>query len=430
MRLSAGVLVAYATPALGLAALLFTVQFFFLKYGAEVLLLSPATVGALMAVAKLWDAVSDPVIGAASDRYRGAGGRRRPFMWGALPVMGLGFLALWAIPVGVSPLVKVALVTGALLVFYTGFTLHSVPHVSFGVELSPQGHQRVRAFGVRHVFWTVGLFAAFAVVQLGSGKDQPAVLAMMGVVVVGALLLCAVTPALLRPTEPAGQAHSAPVVSGYLAVLGQPGTVTVFSVWFIENLGAGVVGGLAPFYADYVLERPDLVGVLPAVYALAGIASVPVWITVSRAWGKKATWLVAMVLGAIGFALTYFSVSSVPLLYLALVLAGASMGCGGVMAIAVMGDLVDALERRSGIRQEGAFTGLLNLGLKVGIALSVGLGGVVLSSLGFEANQVQSADTRDGIRLFFAAFPAVAFLLAAAVFARYPEPTSTRDTVD
>ncbi|MEM9602677.1 MAG: MFS transporter [Pseudomonadota bacterium] len=427
MRLSAGALVAYATPALGLAALLFTVQFFFLKYGAEVLLLSPATVGALMAVAKLWDAVSDPVIGAASDRYRGAGGRRRPFMWWSLPVMGVGFLALWAIPVDVAPSLKLALALAALLVFFTGFSLHSVPHVSFGVELSPQRHQRVRAFGARHVFWTVGLFAAFAVVQLGSGLDQPAVLALMGAVVVAAVLLCAVTPALLRTTEAVGEAHSAPIVAGYRAVFHQPGTVTVLLVWFIENLGAGVVGGLAPFYADYVLERPELVGVLPAVYAFAGIASVPLWIALSRVWGKKATWLAAMVLGAVGFALTYLSLTSVPLLYLALVLAGASMGCGGVMAIAVMGDLVDALEQRSGIRQEGAFTGVLNLGLKVGIALSVALGGAVLSLLGFEANQIQTVETRDGIRLFFAAFPAVAFLIAAAVFARYPEPTRPRD---
>ena len=429
-RLSVGQIAAFALPAGGLAALLFFVQFFFLKYGAEVLLIPPAVVGLILAGAKIWDAVSDPLVGSWSDRTRGPAGRRHPWMWGSLPVMGAGFVALWAIPTDLGLTAKVVLVVGALLVFYTGFTLHSVPHVSFGAEMSRDSHQRVRAFGARHVLWTLGLFAAFALVQAASGRSQQDVLQLSWAAAGVALLLCAVTPALLKPRQAAATEQSSGLAADYRAVLGQPGAATLFAVWFIENLGAGVLGGLAPFYADYVIGRPDLIGALPAVYAVAGVVSIPLWVIASRWFGAKPTWLFAMLLGAAGFALTYASTTSLVVLFVALGLAGAAMGCGGVMATAVMADLVDALHRRTGARREGAFTAFMNFALKTGIALSTALGGLMLSLAGFQANQAQSPQTVEAIRVFFAVLPAAGFLVGAALFARFPGRSTHRVALD
>ena len=84
-RVALPTLLAYAPPAFALGVPLFFVQFFLLKFATDVLLLAPAVVGTIFAVAKFWDAALDPIIGTWSDRLRSRMGRRRPFMLAGIP---------------------------------------------------------------------------------------------------------------------------------------------------------------------------------------------------------------------------------------------------------------------------------------------------------------------------------------------------------
>jgi Na+/melibiose symporter-like transporter len=80
---------AFGGPVFALSGTLFFVQFFFLKFATDVLLIAPALVGTLFALGRGWDAVSDPIVGAWSDRTRTRLGRRRPWMLAALPALAL-----------------------------------------------------------------------------------------------------------------------------------------------------------------------------------------------------------------------------------------------------------------------------------------------------------------------------------------------------
>ena len=75
----------YAGPVVGLSTTLFIVQFYFLKFATDVLLLAPAAIGLLFGAGRIWDAVSDPLAGYWSDRTRTRLGRRRPWMLVAIP---------------------------------------------------------------------------------------------------------------------------------------------------------------------------------------------------------------------------------------------------------------------------------------------------------------------------------------------------------
>lgn len=405
--LKIGPIAAYAVPACGLATLLFFVQFFFLKYGTEVLLLSPAIVGLLLGAAKVWDAVLDPAVGSLSDRTRSKWGRRHPWLWLSMPLIAIGFMGIWMVPAGFEVSLKIGLCALALLVFYTGYTFQYVPHTAFGVELSSNSHQRVRAFGARQMMWSLGLVLSFVVLQMADGKAQSQLILIMLVLAGLALLAMTTTPAFLRPRHFKQQKPQKALWEDYRRVAGEKGAVALFVVWLIDNIGVGAIGALAPFYAEYVLGRPDLVGALPGAYAVAGILSIPIWVRLSSMLGKKKTWLSAMVLGAGGFLLMYFAAEVVSLVFLALALAGAAMGCGGVMSFAIMSDLVDRTERRTGVRSEGAFTAMLGFSLKAGIALASALAGFMLSYIGFQANEVQSADVLNSFRFFFVLFPVI-----------------------
>lgn len=412
---------AFALPAMGFGYLLFFVQFYFLKFGVDVLLLSPVLVGGLMAAAKIWDAVTDPFVGSWSDRTESSLGRRTYWMWLSLPVFGLGFVAIWLVGVEWSQLMKVVTVFIALLVFYTGFTMYTVPHTALGAELSSNSHQRTRAFATRHIFWTIGLFLAFAAIQIVSESSDSSSFVLVFAVFSGlaALAICMTTPVFIRersiPKKGGGQNFK----SAFKDVLQNRAARVLCVVWFIENLGSGILGAIAPFYAVYVLDRPDLIGTLPAVFAVCGVLSIPIWVKASAVFGKKATWIVAMLLGAAGFIGTFLAIDSIPMMFVALGMAGAGLGCGGALAFAVLADVIDADERRTGERKEGVYTAALNFSLKMGIAMATILAGVMLSAVGYVANEIQSPESIFSIRVFFAALPSAGFILGAILFSRF-----------
>ena len=93
-------------------------------------------------------------------------------------------------------------------------------------------------------------------------------------------------------------------------------------------MGVGAVGTMAPYIAQYLLERPDVVGLLPACYVIAAVVSIPIWVRVSKSFGKRDTWLASMVLAAGAFGGMWFvGTGDVALAMVLLGVAGCAMGC-------------------------------------------------------------------------------------------------------
>ena len=112
----------YALPAVGDGFMTSLVSFFFLKFAADVLLLAPGLMGLLFGLSRIWDAVSDPLVGYWSDRTRSRLGRRRPWLAGGAVPMALFFVALWAPPSFLTGSALVAWLGVAIVLFYTAHT--------------------------------------------------------------------------------------------------------------------------------------------------------------------------------------------------------------------------------------------------------------------------------------------------------------------
>lgn len=420
--ISVAQMLVYAVPLSAAAFLLFFVQFYFLKFATDVLLLAPATVGALFALAKVWDAVANPLVGYWSDRTTHRAGRRRPWMWASLPLFGASFVLLWTPPEDLAAGPELLRTGVLLLVLYSASTLFLVPHASLGAELTTDAHQRNRIFGLRHATWTAGLLASFAAIRLvtGSGDVREAVreVAIWGAACGVGLL--AITPAFTRESG-AGRGRGGVSLSRALAdVRANRHARLLLAVWFIESLGAGVVGVLSPYVAEYVLRRPDLVATLPGIYVVAGVLAVPVWVRLARLRGRRRTWLVAMVGTAFAFGGTFFAASGdTTLLFVLIGVAGACMGCGGALGNAILTDVIDDDERRTGERKEGVYSAAWAFALKLAVGAVTLAVGVVLEIAGFVPNQPQSASVTWALRGLFAGVPCAAFLLGAYLFRRF-----------
>jgi GPH family glycoside/pentoside/hexuronide:cation symporter len=420
--LPASVLLAYGGPYCALAALLFFVQFYFLKFTTDVLLLPPALVGGLFAAAKLWDAVCNPLVGSWSDHTTSRFGRRRPFLFGSLPLLAAAFVTLWSIPDGLSRAVLTASIGAALFLFFSAFALYAVPHAALGAELSADSHQRTRLFAGKQMSFTLGMLLAFGAIQVAMNAASPrhATATMVWPAAIVAALVLAITPLMIREPRRAPTPGRS-LARGLRQVLANHPARLLLLVWFIESLGVGAVGTMAPYIAQYILRRPDIVGSLPAAYVVSGIVSIPLWVRVSRRLGGRDTWLAAMLLAAGAFGATVLiGAGDVWLAIGLLILAGTAMGCGSVLSASLMADIIDLDAQHSGHRQEGIYSAAMLLALKMGNSLATAASGLVLGVVGFLPNGEQSADSLFGMRLLFGGMPCAGFLVGALLFRNFP----------
>lgn len=421
-RVGFRVLLTYSAPIFGLTAPLFFVQFFFLKYATDVLLMAPAVVALIFGLGRAWDAVTDPVVGAWSDGTRSRLGRRRPWMFVGIPVMLACYLMIWIPPADLGVAALRVWVGVALFGFFTGFTAYIVPHMSLGLELSEGHHDRSRIFGARQIFFTFGMFAAFAMIgYVTNSSDQRAAAAFVvgsSLAIFAAILL--VPPLFLRERVEYQVRAPAHPFRALLDVLRNPYARIVLFVQFIDSLGMGILGVIAPYFAQYVMKRPDLIAVMPVFFVVASVASVPVWVLVSKRIGKKATWLISMVMTGISFGSQFFvGENDVLLASVVFVAVGLSFGASGVMGPSILADVIDWDELQTGERKEGAYSAAWGFAFKAGAAIIVVVAGTILQLAGFEPNVDQNEAAHLAIRLLNSALPLSVFLIGALVFARF-----------
>ena len=151
----------YALPALPLAVIGIPVYVFLPKFYTDTVGLDISTIGILLMAVRLFDAVTDPLIGYLSDRTSGRFGRRKPYI--ALGAMGLAVSILFLFrPIGLPGHLMTIYFGCWLFALFFFWTLITIPYESLGPELTPEYHERTSLFAFRDGFLIVGTLLAAA----------------------------------------------------------------------------------------------------------------------------------------------------------------------------------------------------------------------------------------------------------------------------
>lgn len=138
------------------AALLF---FFFYN---QVLGLSSSLVGIALFIALAFDAITDPLVGSISDNWRSRFGRRHPFMLVAILPLALSFFMLLSSPSGLSQMQLFSWLVVSSVLTRGAMTLHFVPHLSLGAELSTNFNERTTIVSYRYFSSFLGIVITIA----------------------------------------------------------------------------------------------------------------------------------------------------------------------------------------------------------------------------------------------------------------------------
>ena len=109
---------------------------------------SPATIGVILSIQKIWDAISDPIMGYVSDNWKGKKGRRKPFILIGSILMTLTYPLLWYASPNWTEWSKAIYFIAISIIFFTSYTIFSVPFRALTAEITPDYQERtiVRAY--------------------------------------------------------------------------------------------------------------------------------------------------------------------------------------------------------------------------------------------------------------------------------------------
>jgi len=414
-------LLAYSAPAVPLAVMLIPLNALLPYFYDEVIGVSASLVGMALLAARLSDVVTDPLCGWLSDHTRARFGRRRIWIASGVPVFVAGAAALFFPPDGAGFVWLLA----SASVLYLGWTMIQLPYQAWGAEAITQYNERTRLAGIREAATILGVVLAAAIpmaaAQFGHGIDR-FTMALIGgfLIIFMPLTVLIALPSL--PDQPAPKKESTtPFRLSDLLTFRKP-FVLILVAFLFFGLGKGVANAMTVYYANYVLQAPEVVGyVLFAAYA-GVLAATPVWVWLSHRFGKHRA--IAISLALTVTALAAFALRLGPgdgWTFVALeFFIGACAAGYLIVPPAMVADAVDYDTLKGGAERFGLHFASWSMMQKLVLALAVGLVLPALDWVGFDPQSGVTEEAANTVRWLYLIAPMPLYLAAAACIWVFP----------
>jgi GPH family glycoside/pentoside/hexuronide:cation symporter len=336
--------------------------------------------------------------------------------------MGAAFFMLWSPPASLTGALLAVWMGVAVFAYHIATTMFSVPHEALGAELSTSYHDRTRIFGVKHIVGATGGLLALGGMELLRRAEDPRHAAFGLALGIGFALAATTGLAVVRLRERAehqGRGAQNPW-RAFADVWRNPHARLLLLVFGIENFGTAILAVLIPYTMQYVYDLADQTTTFMLLYFVPAILFVPVWIRLSRRFGKRNLWLFSMSMLTLSFCgLAFVRAGDVWLVCALGVIAGIGGGCGQVVGPSIQADVIDYDERMTGERKEGIYFAAWAFVRKSAFGVATMLVGLLLAAIGFEPNSEQSDSTKLGLRALFGIVPGVCYLVGTLCFLRF-----------
>lgn len=399
---------------------------------------SPSLLGTAAMVFRIWDAITDPVMGWISDRSDFKSGRRRPYIIGGAIAGGLLFAMMWWCPRGMSTTFYFTWYMLVSILFYTAFTVFGVPYVALGYELSGDYHERTRIMSFRTWFQSVAGICIqwmFWLTQRDCFTDTVDGMRTVGIGMGILMIIMGITPGLflkereLTLEEKAANREKVKLRHA-LSVLKVKPFAYVLAALTMAMIGMFTVGILGFYINVYYVFGGDqkaastIVGVTGSFYHLCCMAAVPLIAWTSVRIGKKSSLLLFISIAVIGTLLKWkmFTPENPWLQLVVTGLMAPGLSAVWTLLSSMTADVTDLDELENGTRREGAFGAIFGWTQKLGFALCFFIAGLVLEWTGFdsELGGAQSAHTLFWMRILYSAIPAAGLVGAMFCIWRFP----------
>ena len=424
---------------------------------SDVFGLKPQHAAFLLLITKLYDAISDPVMGMIADRTHTKWGKYRPYLlWIAIPFAVIGIMSFYTPDAGYTFKHIYAYVTYILMM--TVYTAINVPYGAMLGVVSESSKEKSVFSSYRMFFAYIGSFIAMAIfavfeksivgtvrivdgvekVAKGVGDAAPmqwtAVVSIVAVICAVLFLLC-----FLFTRENVKTVNEEKRPSSIKKDLKALASNKPW--WLLLGGGIGLLlfgsirGGAAAYYFSNILGTDAILtcAIFLFIGEIAQMAGVPLAVPVSDKIGKKSTFLYVLLVIALLSCLILFLPQNKTGFWMLLViqiLICIAIGIVSPLLWSMFADVADYSELKNGSASTGLIFSSSSMAQKFGGALGAFMLMQVLALSGYSKDViVQSNTTLEAIKALMSYIPAIGALLGAACLTLYPLTTSTMKSI-
>lgn len=399
-----------------------------LKFLTDQIGIAAMVAGTLMAIAKVFDAITDPLMGMVSDRTNTSIGRRRPYLLVGSFMCAASMLVLFAPPAWAIG--SEGYVLFGLLWYSAAYTAFNVPYLAMPAEMTSRYHERSFLMSFRVAGISFGQLLAIGagpiiVVAFGGGMDGHAALAWVlagSALAAGLISFFSTSKARFTPREEKRYSFGAQLraVAGnrpFALLLGAKFCVLTGTAFYQSAIAFFVTNNLGLGYAA--------LGKLVAVMTVFGLLALPIWLRLARWIDKRRTAAWSLFLYGMITASWFFASATDPAWahYVRAAMMGAAATGLTLMLQSLLPDTIALDRARTGENREGVYAGVYTFAEKIAYAVGTAVTGLFLGVMGYVSSSGLSATQPDGaifaIALSASIIPAALFILSIAFLLAY-----------
>ena len=409
--------------------------------------MSPFLAGLLGGIPRLWDAITDPVLGYISDNTKSRFGRRRPYIFAGAILSGILFAVLWQMNPDNSETYNFWYFLILSLIYLIGNTTFSTPLIALGYEMSQDYNERTRLMAYAQTFgqiaWMVVPWFWVLIANENLFATQAEGVRELSFYVGGLCIVFGIMPALFcKEIDQAHLTNQAKItfstmfdnlkgmIRGIKEVSKNRPFLRLCGATFLVFNGFQMVASFSYFIIVFYMFNGDYgaTGSWPAWFStMTAFATafliIPVVTWMSNRWGKRNAFIITTILSMIGYILKWwgFNPANPWLMFIPIPLMAFGLGGLFTLMMSMTADVCDLDELDNGMpRKEGTFGAIYWWMVKLGQAIALVLGGLVLELVGFDGDSAtQSMETMTNLRLADIIIPAATAGLAIWVMWGY-----------
>jgi len=395
---------------------------------------------------RIFDAITDPIMGFISDNTKSKWGRRRQYVLIGGILMGLAYIFMWQLSKADGVEYNFWYFFLWSLVFYLGLTIFSVPYVAMGYEMSDDFHERTNIMAIAQFIgqWAWVIAPLFWIIMYDESWFPSADVAVKELAIWVAIpcAICAMVPAIFIKSdstldedyEPLNSANIGnslmKIFESFVAAFKIKEFRKLCGATFLIFNAFNTVAALTFFVIVYKLFNGDAgaSGIWVSMFGCLGALGttfivIPAVAWVSKKLGKKKAFMLSQSISLVGYIMLYFLfIPGKPWMYI-IALPFFSFGIGSLFTImmSMTADVIDIDEINTGKRREGIFGAIYWWMVKVGYGIAGALSGVIITVVGFNSDLATTDQQAavDGLHAFFCFFPMIGTILAMLIMRNY-----------
>lgn len=402
---------------------------FLMLYYTDYAGVSALAVGTIMMISRVFDGVSDIIMGVIVDRTKSRFGKARPWLLRMCIPFAVSGVLLFSVPASWSSTPKLVYVFITYnLVSTVLYTAINVPYSALNALMTQDPYERSVLSIFRNLLATAGTLTinicTLPLVEYfgDNASAWTKTFCVLGLLSVIAFLINFFgTKERVKPAgAEEGKVEDVPFGTGIKALFQNKYWIMMTGMLALFFLMYSVNGGATVYYAKDILGDRNLVGTINGIFNIVQIASMFFIAMLVRKYGKRNVFTLGLVLNIIGMMLLNFSNGAMSLIVVSSIIRGVGNACGGATMWAMVSDTIDYGEWKTGVRTEGLVNSACSFGYKIGNGVGSALLGLILEIGGYIGEAAtQTASALTSIRVCFVWIPIGVYIAGLIIMKFY-----------